>query len=525
MAPKNKLKLSGLIFLIILFLLSFVYLLIGYRFSINEGYFDEGLSVYGATRLLNGDVPYKDFWSLYAPGEFYLLAGIFRLFGTSIAVERIATVIIEALLALFIYLLAKKFIPVKPALAVWLLALSWLRVDMPYSCPMTTALLFCIAACLAITNFISKQKLSWLVVSGILTGITALFRQDIGFYLAIAASLTIFISMSSRIKEGIGATVIYYLGIVIIIGPMILFFLSKSAFSDLISSTIAFPIKVYPRFRYLPFPSFGTNAIIFYLPILIFFITIVYIAFQKKNNTAGREKRLFALFCLFLGIGFLNYSSVRSDIRHLLPTMIPAIILFGLLVSTATDRLRAKHKGRFMLIVNLTALILLAIAVGPKAKLLLLHIKQPGPELDLDRARGCYDQTEFTQAQRAAIKYISERTGPDERIFVGNLRHDRIVTNDIMFYFLSERDSATMYHELHPGLATTREIQEKIIDDIKRHDTRYVVLWAEDEKTVEQNESNKPSGVSALDNFIQENFKAVRGFDSYMILYRHRDFS
>jgi len=205
--------------------------------------------------------------------------------------------------------------------------------------------------------------------------------------------------------------------------------------------------------------------------------------------------------------------------------MIPAIILFGLLVSTATDRLRAKHKGRFMLIVNLTALILLAIAVGPKAKLLLLHIKQPGPELDLDRARGCYDQTEFTQAQRAAIKYISERTGPDERIFVGNLRHDRIVTNDIMFYFLSERDSATMYHELHPGLATTREIQEKIIDDIKRHDTRYVVLWAEDEKTVEQNESNKPSGVSALDNFIQENFKAVRGFDSYMILYRHRDFS
>lgn len=522
MAPKNKLKLPGLIFLIILFSLSFVYLLIGYRFSINEGYFDEGLSVYGATRVLNGDIPYKDFWSLYAPGEFYLLAGIFKLFGISIVAERIATVVIEALLALFIYILAKRFIPTKPALAVWLLTLSWLRLKMPYSCSMTTALLFCIAACLAIASFISTKKLSWLAISGIFTGITVLFRQDIGFYLAIAASLIIFIS---RIKKGIGANAVYYLGIAIIIAPMIFFFLSKSAFSDLVSSTIVFPIKVYPRFRYLPFPGFGTNAIIFYLPILIFVITIICIAFQKKNRTTEQEKRLFALFCLFLGIGFLNYSSVRSDIRHLLPTMIPTIILFGLLVSAATDRLRAKHKGRFMLIVNLTALILLVISATPKAKLLLLHIKQPGLELDLGRARGCYDQTEFTQAQREAIQYIRERTRPDERIFVGNLRHDRIVTNDIMFYFLSERDSATMYHELHPGLATTREIQEKIIDDIKKYNTRYIVRWTDDEKTVEQNESNKPSGITALDNFIQQNFTTVQGFDSYIILYRDKDFS
>ena len=52
------------------------------------GTYDEGLVLVGADRVLRGDMPYRDFWTLYGPGSYYLLAGLFRLFGEFALVER-----------------------------------------------------------------------------------------------------------------------------------------------------------------------------------------------------------------------------------------------------------------------------------------------------------------------------------------------------------------------------------------------------------------------------------------------------
>ena len=62
--------------------------------------YDEGIIVYGATRVMHGEIPYRDFWTQYSPGQLYALAGLFRLFGVQIAVERWWDVVIRALLAL-----------------------------------------------------------------------------------------------------------------------------------------------------------------------------------------------------------------------------------------------------------------------------------------------------------------------------------------------------------------------------------------------------------------------------------------
>jgi hypothetical protein len=48
----------------------------------NLNLYDEGLVVYGAARVMRGEVPYRDFWSMYGPGQFYLIAGLFKIFGT-----------------------------------------------------------------------------------------------------------------------------------------------------------------------------------------------------------------------------------------------------------------------------------------------------------------------------------------------------------------------------------------------------------------------------------------------------------
>ena len=39
--------------------------------------YDEGLVLFGAVRVLHGDVPYRDFYANYGPAQFYVLAGLF----------------------------------------------------------------------------------------------------------------------------------------------------------------------------------------------------------------------------------------------------------------------------------------------------------------------------------------------------------------------------------------------------------------------------------------------------------------
>ncbi len=42
---------------------------------------DEGLMLQAASRIADGEVPYRDFWWFYPPGQPYLLAGLWKLFG------------------------------------------------------------------------------------------------------------------------------------------------------------------------------------------------------------------------------------------------------------------------------------------------------------------------------------------------------------------------------------------------------------------------------------------------------------
>jgi hypothetical protein len=43
-----------------------------------------GYNLYGAERVLDGEIPYRDFHTLYPPVTVYLNAALFRLFGVSL---------------------------------------------------------------------------------------------------------------------------------------------------------------------------------------------------------------------------------------------------------------------------------------------------------------------------------------------------------------------------------------------------------------------------------------------------------
>jgi len=172
----------------LLFLVSLAYLLPGCNRDVN--FYDEGLTVYGAARVLAGDLPYRDFWTIYPPGQFWLLAVAFRLFATSLIVARIVGAATNAAVTLCVYLLARKILPWRYALFPWFLVLVWFAKLPMYASSLPSALLFGLASCLSLLRGLDGNRKPYLFVAGFLTGIATLFRHDIGLYTFISQSAT-----------------------------------------------------------------------------------------------------------------------------------------------------------------------------------------------------------------------------------------------------------------------------------------------------------------------------------------------
>src|SRR6185369_16219892 len=58
---------------------------------------DEGIILDAATRMLNGQTLYRDFFGIMAPGSYWIQEGVFALFGVSIRSGRIIVIVDFAL--------------------------------------------------------------------------------------------------------------------------------------------------------------------------------------------------------------------------------------------------------------------------------------------------------------------------------------------------------------------------------------------------------------------------------------------
>jgi hypothetical protein len=141
---------------------------------------------------------------------------------------------------------------------------------------------------------------------------------------------------------------------------------------------------------------------------------------------------------------------------------------------------------------------------GLRSALTHLCALQPG----LERARCFRPRPE----DAAVIEFLHQRTAPDERIYVGSDRHDRIFVNNVMLYFLAARRPATKWSQFDPDIQTTAAVQKQIVDQLTVGKVRYLVLSSEWSNVTEPNASAISSGVTLLDDYIRENFIKVREF-------------
>jgi hypothetical protein len=511
--------------------------------------YDEGLVLYGALNVLHGHLPYRDFWSFYGPGEYYLLSILFRLFGVYAVVGRVVyivtmLVILLSIIKVQLLLGGRRSV----GLAGALIALIWANTAGTYLYPIYPAIALVFAAVLCAFRYWRYRRSGWILSAGALLGLVMMFRHDLALYsfISILGGECVYHLVprdgdnrsEGRWKGLLPDVLLLSAGVVLTAGPGVFLLLRRVPFSDVRYQMFYIPSKIYPAMRHLPWfytENVGLlNRISIHLmqgvsvvPIIAAIAAIVCLLNNRWRNQQEHWQISGYVTLLFLVLLIPLSAIVRPDIFHLAPA---AAIDSVLLASLLAKRCLAGATGRFLVALAVGAFVITSL---PPAKWVLrdtkhtiglfVHPWKAGsivsmchPPVGMEAAR-CLG---LDPADANEVNYIEQHTTIGEKVYSGTGRHDKLRLNDILFYFVSGRDAATKWYYLEPGLQTTYPIQEQMIWDLDRNHVRYVIRNLTWDQDCEPNASCKSSGVTVLDQYIDANYQTEATFPEVLILRR-----
>ena len=92
---------------------------------------DEGTFSQSATRILDGQLPHRDFTEIYTGGLAFLNAGVFAVFGQNLVWLRLPLFLVFVAYIPCVYAVSRRFVPRLPSALVALFAVAWGPVTYP----------------------------------------------------------------------------------------------------------------------------------------------------------------------------------------------------------------------------------------------------------------------------------------------------------------------------------------------------------------------------------------------------------
>jgi hypothetical protein len=153
-----------------------------------------GYSVSPAERVLQGEVPYRDFLYNYTPGILWLNASLMRLFGTNLLTIHVGLFAFKLATLIALYFAAKKLLGVWAALIPVALALSWIGYKYIFGVfPTQYSMLFIMLGIIFMLKHDERGGLIFLLLSGLSVGVVFLFKYNVGILLFGCGTLAIII--------------------------------------------------------------------------------------------------------------------------------------------------------------------------------------------------------------------------------------------------------------------------------------------------------------------------------------------
>ena len=408
----------------------------------------------------------------------------------------------------------------------FILTVIWFGLVPSWSRSVPSALFLSLLSIFTYLKF--NDKNAGLILPGALAAMTGFFRHDFGLYVLIAIIAGNFV-FNNQWKTIIKKSFWVVIGFMIVLIPLAAYFLSNVPFDSLRDQLIDTPREVFADYRSLPFPVFeifsdppgslrefitkGWQAVVYLFPLI--FIVYGFIYFYKNRKIdKGAVVFIFSLLAL------LMYSQciVRSDTEHLTPSIIIVFPLIAFaLIKEGIQRLRK-------IVIYFVIAIIVSFPLMKKAILVRKIVSGNSIEILSERSSCIMAEPIFANDYNEVLNYFRNNVSDNDMLFSGCTRHDKLLLNDVMIYFLSQKKSASFYHELHPGVTTTLEVQDRIIDEISKNNPGFIIISRQD-AVREPNKSSESSGITLLDEYISDRYRHVFEKGAYSILEKRTSLS
>ncbi len=505
-----------------------------------------GKSVAGAWRVLAGEVPYRDFWSMYAPGQFYATAAVLASTGKQVIAPALVACALKALTVSLLFLASLGFgAPRQLALlACALLGLALFEIAPELSSyPPALAL---IAAALA---SIAREPRSCLH-AGLFLGCAAFFKHDVAAYATLAVALGLLAEPwlggehAEQRSQGLREALLVggvATGVVAFFGAGLALLAGRDALVDL----VLFPLGDFRLVRSEAYPGLWPN-----LPLVTKYLD------DMANLTRGRDavealsewmlgNAPQAVFVAVLFVFVRERRALACKTRLGLAILLTALPLYWWAAHTQQNT-----HFTSMGVASILALVLvspclrgrvgrgtfLALALFQVTALFtrpLLDVALPlrawsrVESLDLPHAAGICVSPREREVYSKIRAFTDARVAPDEPVYLGVERHDAIVINNPRFLWLLDRPCATRYHELHPAITDREDVQREMIAELERRRVRCAVIWRFgwpktmlDSIVRERRAAIPQCGATLLDEFLAREFRPALEVGEYVVLWR-----
>jgi hypothetical protein len=447
--------------LVIVFLVS--YLVFAAGMSRRPGMYDEGITLTGAMRVAAGQVPHRDFYFIYGPAEVYILAGLFKVFGPSLLVERLFDLLIKALVVTLVYVIALRYCRRSIAIFVSIVTAMWIFGLIGWGFAITPVSLLNLAgSALILPVFVGRLSTRRLLAAGAISGAASLFRYDTGIALLGIHACVIFIAIwlrftgtANRLRIFASTIWPYLLGFALLTVPPALYYLSVAPLAPLLHDIVLYPSKYYHRSRNLPFPAIdlkGLENLGVYLPIAIACVTLYAVVrsfLQARGHTAAGAESIpredawrgfLITFGLLLVVMYLK-GVVRVSPGQVHLAVIPSLLLIAVLFE---QRLSFPRPVR----ITIGSLMLLSLVAATWSSLHEIRMEYAehlsAAEWALSSANNSPSNNSTAWCKLAspltrgfcflpeddrihAIEFISSHTSPGQSLYSGLKHHDRFL--------------------------------------------------------------------------------------------------
>ncbi len=460
---------------------------------------DEGLVLQAADRIVHGQLPYRDFYANYGPGQYFTIAGLQALFGPSLLAWRVLRVLLDATVGVLAYRLARRDAPEGLALLAWL-GVAGAMAFPSIPSPNPPAIALSLGALLLVRR---RPGLA-----GALAGLALAYRVDAGLATILGAMLAAFGAGGRRAAFRLA-------GAAMLVGGLLLAPVILASPRDFWDQTIGFGLHQQGLQR-LPLPgahppsSKPSELFDFYFAYVLLAGTALWLALALR---ARAPARVWALAPVVLaGVAYLL---ARADEFHLIPL---AVFLPVALVLAAAGERAAGHRVAALACVAVLGLIALH---GLDRKRVQLATTPPLAALHLPVADGVRIPWPDARALERLHAFVDRRVASGAPLFVAQPRYDLVKVGDPLLYVLLGHPNPTRYDVMQPGVVTTAPVQRDMIRALARARPRLVVRWLD--PVAEQPEpdgAGRSSGVNLLGRFLDARYRSVARFGDYEVLRR-----